>query len=168
MIAPIPGSSPHSAEGALRLPLRPVLRWPVHALIALSVGACLSSLGLANFEACFYGCATLAGYEFQFGQPWGHAIVTAAVMAAQISYCIGAAMLLRGYRWWWVLIALIPYAAWYGYLGSVVLVVGRDIFEPFAGWWLWMAAGPLLVAAVLLSGRLGAGPDGDRRRTASP
>jgi hypothetical protein len=31
-----------------------------------------------------------------------------------------------------------------------------------------MAAGPLLVAAVLLSGRLGAGPDGDRRRTASP
>ena len=151
MNAPISPALP--ASGQTMVAGASWLRWAVIALALLSVTAYLSSLVLPNFEFCYLGCRTMAGYEYQFAPLSGAGVLAGAAIVAQASYWIGVAMLLRGLPWWWVLIALVPHAAWWGYFGFTVFAYLNVFVQLFAGWWLWISAGPLLVSAILIHRR---------------
>ena len=130
---------------------RPSINRAALVLVGLSAAAYAIALALPNFEACYFGCRTLAGYEYLFGQSSGGGPLFMAFMLAHVSYSLGSVLLLRGARRRWVVVALVPYVAFYAWLAWIVLITGRSVFNPMLGWWLWLAAGALLVAAALVA-----------------
>jgi hypothetical protein len=123
----------------------------VVALIGLSFAAYAMALVLPNFEFCYYtGCGKPAGWEYVFGTTFGSALLVVAFVLAHVSFWLSAALLLGGVRRRWVAIALVPYAAFCGWLVWLFLVAYPGFFQHLmVGWWLWLAAGALLVTAIL-------------------
>ncbi len=117
-------------------------------LIGLSLAAYVGALVLPNFEACYFSCSTLVGYEWAFGTTFGIPLITVVLVLAHASFWVAAAFLLRGLRRRWVAIALLPYAAFCGWLVWVLLEY-PDFFHLMIGWWLWFAAIALLISAIL-------------------
>jgi hypothetical protein len=136
-------------------------------LIGLSFAAYAMALVLPNFEACYYSCSTLAGWQYVFGTTFGSAVIVVAFVLAHVSYWLAAALLLRGVRRRWIAIAVGPYAAFCGWLGWLVLAY-PNFFHLMIGWWLWPAAGALLVATVLAANSFRGGLSGTGRDRDSP
>jgi hypothetical protein len=131
----------------------------VVALVGLAVAAYAMALVLPNFEACYFSCSTLAGYEWVFGTTFGSAWIVVALVLGHASYWVAAALLLGGARRRWAAIAILPYIAFCGWLGWLVLAY-PDFFNLKIGWWLWPAAGALLVTALLVARRPNVGLPG--------
>jgi hypothetical protein len=123
----------------------------VLTLVGLALAAYALAFVLPNFEFCYYSCGTPAGWEYVFGTTFGNTLVMVPFVLAHVSFWLTAASLLFGVRRRWAAIAMVPYAAFCGWL-VWLLIAYQALFDLRIGWWLWFAAAALLVTAILADG----------------